>query len=188
MEKSTKAEVIAALVTDKFSGFKDGDEQILEACSDARLEEFRASSEANKAQASALTRLEGDNRNTTARLRVAEEKLKASEQELDEDEFLRRAPASIKSLVENHKAAEAEEKASLVGLLKDCGGETEEVLNKKSITELRTLAKYARVDVPTFAGRGLPPERHNNDEKKNYAPPKPYSLAMKAASEKARVN
>jgi len=181
MEKGTKAEVIAALVTDKFSGFKDGDEQILEACSDARLEEFRASSEANKAQATALNRLEGENRNTTARLRVAEDKLKASEQELDEDEFLRRAPASIKSLVENHKAAEAEEKSTLVGLLKDCGGESEEVLNKKTIVELRTLAKYARVDVPNFSGRGLPVER-TAEEKKSYAPPKPYTQALKAAA------
>lgn len=180
--KNARAELIAALVTDKFSGFKDGDEGLLEACSDARLEEFRAASETRKSEATAHTRLETDHRNTSARLKIAEDKLKANEQELTEDEFLAKAPASIKTLIESHKAQEAELRADLVSALKDCGANTEDELKKMDIPTLKTLAKYARVNVPDFSGRGLPVQR-NASEQPNYAPPKPYTLALKAQSE-----
>src|SRR5688572_29668356 len=152
MEKSTKAEVVAALVTDKFSGFKDGDEAILEACSDVRLEEFRAASEARKAEAAQRSKLETDNRNTAARLKIAEERIKAGEAELSEEEVMQRAPAPIKALVEGYRAEEAATKASLISQLKDLGASTEDELKKKSMEELKTLAVYARVKVPDFSG------------------------------------
>lgn len=179
--KNGRAELIAALVTDKFSGFKDGDENMLEACSDTRLEEFRAASEARKNDAAAHVRLETDHRNTSARLKIAEDKVKASEQELSEEEFLAKAPSSIKSLIENHKAQEAELRADLVSALKDCGANTEDELKKMDTSTLRNLAKYARVNVPDFSGKGFPVQR-DASEQRSYAAPKPYTLALEAAA------
>lgn len=184
MEKNTRAEVIAALVTDKYSGFKDGDENILEAASDARLEEFRGASDARKAADSTHVRLETDHRNLSARLKVAEDRLKTAESEMTEDEFLQRAPASIKTVVEEHKAAESALKASLVSQLKDLGARTEEELKKLPLEELKTLASYARVEVPNYSGRGIALERNPNGEGgKTYAPPDPYAAGIKAAQE-----
>lgn len=178
MEKSTKAEIIAALVTDSYSGFKDGDEHVLEACSDARLEEFRASSDARKSAAGAQSRLETDLRNASARLKVAEERIKTLEQPLSEDDFMQKAPASIKTLLEAKKAEEDAIRASLVSQLKDLGANTEDELKKKPLDELKTLAAYARVQVPDFSGRGLPVERHAAENRANYAPPDPYKAPL----------
>jgi hypothetical protein len=179
MEKTTRAELIAALVTDKHSGFKDGDEAILEAASDARLEEFRVGAEAHRAQDGTIKRLETDNRNVSARLKVAEDRVKAAEQPLSEEEFLQRAPDTFKRVLEGRKAEEDAIRASLVSQLKDLGANTEDELKKKTIPELQTLAKYARIDVPDFSGRGLPSERHaqNNDD---FTPPNPYEAGLKA--------
>jgi len=179
MEKSTRAEVIAALVTDKYSGFKDEDTTMLEACSDTRLEEFRAAADAAKSAATAHTRLETEHRNVSARLKVAEERLKAAEQPMTDDEFIAKAPAWIKSVLDEVKTAEASERAALVGALKDCGAHSEDDLKKMPLPELRTLAKYARVDVPDFSGRAMPRAASQN-EKKNYAPPDPYAAGLKA--------
>lgn len=178
MEKSARAEVIAALVTDKYSGFKDGDEAILEACSDTRLEEFRSASEARKVEHNAKIKLETEQRNTSARLKIAEDRIKTAEQDLSEDEFLQRAPAPYKAIIEAAKAQESALRASLVSQLKDLGAHSEEDLKKKSVEELKTLASYARVDVPDFSGRGLPVERSTPD-RNNYAPPDPYAAGLK---------
>ncbi len=178
MENKVRAEVIAALVTDKYSGFKDGDEAILEACSDTRLEEFRATSEARKVDVTAKTNLEKDVRNTAARLKVAEERIKASEQELSEEEFLLKAPTRYKTLIERAAADEAATRDGLVSRLKDCGANTEEELKKKSLEELKTLAAYARVPVPDFSGKGMPTDRHAA-ERVNYAPPSAYAAGLK---------
>jgi hypothetical protein len=179
MEKAVRAEVIAALVTDKYSGFKDGDEAILEAASDARLEEFRSAADGRKSAAAAATRLETEHRNVQARLKVAEDRMRTAEAEMSEEEFLQRAPEAIKELVQEHKAAESAERASIVAQLKDLGAHTEDELKKKTTSDLRTLAKYARVHVPDFSGRGLP--RQNSDgENVNYAPPDPYAAGLKA--------
>lgn len=184
MEKNARAEVIAALITDRFSGFKDGDEAVLEACSDSRLEEFRAMSETRKVEATKVTKLETDLRNTAARLKIAEDRIKSSEAEMSEEEFLSRAPARIKTLIEAHSAQEAAIRAALVSQLKDLGGHSEDELKKKSIDELKVLASYARVQVPDFSGRGLPVERHASD-RVSYAPPNPYEEGLKALRSKA---
>jgi len=179
MEKATRAEVIAALVTDRFSGFKEGDEAILEAASDARLEEFRAASDSRKSNANAFSRLETEHRNVTARLKVAEDRVRASEAELSEEEFLERAPAKIKTLMQAVKAEEDQTRASIISQLKDLGADTEAELKKKSTEDLKTLAKYARVDVPDFSGRALPKDR-SEDAADTYAPPDPYAAGLKA--------
>lgn len=187
MEKTARAEVIAALVTDKYSGFKDGDEAILEACSDTRLEEFRAASEARKVEVSSKVKLETEHRNVAARLKIAEDRIRTAEQDLTEDEFLQRAPAPYKAIIESAKAQESALKASLVSQLKDCGSIPEEELKKKSVEELRTLASYARVEVPDFSGRGFPAERQSTD-RKTYAPPDPYAAGLKALQAQTKSN
>lgn len=174
--KTARAELIAALVTDRFSGFKDGDEALLETCSDARLDEFRAASDARRASAAAYTRLETDNRNTTARLKVAEDKVKISEAELSEEDFLARAPQRIKALIEAHTTEEAATKAALVSQLKDLGAHSEEELKKKGLDELKTLAAYARVNVPDFSGRGV--VHKHASERPSYTPPNPYEKPL----------
>lgn len=179
MEKQTRAEVIAALVTDKFSGFKDGDEAILEAASDARLEEFRSASDTARTAESARNRLEVDLRNASARLTVASDRIKTLEQPLSEEDFMQKAPPSIKVLLEAKKAEEDALRASLVSQLKDLGAHSEEELKKKSIDDLKTLASYARVEVPNFSGRGMPVERNASD-RNSYAPPDPYADGLKA--------
>lgn len=184
MEKATRAEVIAALVTDKYSGFKNGDEAILEAASDARLDEFRAAADAAKTASTNFARLETDNRNTTARLKVAEERLKEAEQPMTEEDFIRKAPEKIKAVLTELAAAEGAERASIISQLKDLGADTEDALKKKTTDELKTLAKYARVEVPDFSGRGLPKERHAS-ENQTYAPPSPYAEGLKNLRSKA---
>lgn len=183
-DKATRAEVIAALVTDKYSGFKTGDEAILEAASDARLEEFRANADAAKTSANNFARLESDNRNNAARLKVAEERLKEAEQPMTEEDFIAKAPEKIKKVLTDMQANEAAERGAIISQLKDCGADTEESLKKKSTDELRTLAKYARVEVPDFSGRGLPKERHAS-ENQSFAPPSPYAEGLKALKSKA---
>lgn len=189
MEKTTRAELIAALVTDKYSGFKDGDESLLEAASDARLEEFRAASETHRAAESTQTKMETDLRNTGARLKVAEDRIKSSEQDLTEEEFLQRAPAGIKTLIEAHKAEEATLRAALISSLKDLGAHNEDELKKQTTDQLKVLAKYARVELPDFSGRGFPVERHASDGNdgnsvEDFAPPDPYALGIKALQSK----
>lgn len=181
MEKSTRAELIAELVTDRYSGFRDGDEAILEAASDARLEEFRTASEAAKSAERSSQKLDTDLRNASARLKVAEERIKASEQPMTEAEFLLKAPESFRTLLENDKAREDTERAAFISVLKDCGAHSEDELKKMAIPELEKLARYAGARVPDFSGRGLP---RNTQEQPNFAPPDPYAAGIKALQSK----
>jgi len=184
MEKTARAELIAALVTDRFSGFKDGDESVLESFSDARLEEFRGASEARKSEVNAKAKTDADNVSLSARLKVAEERIVKSEQPLSKDEFIAKAPPEYKELIENHKAQEDTLRAALIGKLKDLGQHTEEELKKKDTKELETLAGYARIEVVDFSGRGVPVPR-SAEGRVDYAPPDPYKSgleAMKTAS------
>jgi hypothetical protein len=179
-------ELIAALVTDKYSGFKTGDEPILAAASDVRLDEFRIASEANRTTHSTIARMEGDQRQTAARLKVAEDRIVKLEQPMSDEEFIQRAPTSVKAVLEARAAEEATLKASLVTSLKDLGGETEEQLKKKSIPELQTLAQYARIKVLDFSGKGVPVARAASQA--SYAPPDPWKDGIEKlrAAEAAR--
>lgn len=178
MEKTARAELIASLVTDRYSGFKDGDEALLEAASDVRLEEFRTASQQRAAAASEHTRLESDNRQVNARLKVAEERIRVAEQPMTKDEFLLKAPPEFKALLENHAALEAATKTALVSLLKDCGANTEDELTKMTVPELKQLAKYARVEIPDFSGRGVPLQRSAENNQTDYTPPDSYGIAI----------
>lgn len=185
-EKATRAELIAALVTDRYSGFEDGDTPMLEVASENRLEEFKAAADARKAQERERIQLEGKLTNAEARLKVAGEQLRAAEQSPTEEEWLAKAPPSIKTLLDAHKAEEDSIKASIVSQLKDLGAHTEAELKAKPLEELKVLAAYARVDVPDYSGRGVPRESGKNQNSNyNYAPPDPYAPGIKALQSKA---
>lgn len=178
----TRAERIASLVTNKHSGFKDGDEPFLETASDARLEEFSTAADASKTTAGRIVQLETDNRNVAARLKVAEEKLKAGEAPMTEAEFLAKAPAAFKAVLEDAQAREDAERAAFVTVLKDCGAHTEDELKKMTIPELEKLATYAGAHVPDFSGKTMPAQRNAASEKQrqSFAPPDPYAEGLKA--------
>jgi hypothetical protein len=102
---------------------------------------------------------------------------------MTEEDFIQKAPENIKSVLTELAAAEGAERAAIISQLKDLGADTEDALKKKTIDELKTLAKYARVEVPDFSGRGLPKERHAS-ENKTYAPPSPYAEGLKTLRSK----
>lgn len=183
----TRAEIIASLVSDKHSGFKAGDDAMLETCSDVRLEEFRAAAEATRAAERDHSKTTTELTKANARLSVAEERLRTAEQNPTEDEWLAKAPPKIKVLLDAHKAQEDAVRASLVAQLKVMGANTEDELKAMDLDKLKQLAAYARVDVPDFSGRGLPVER-NASEKTNYAPPDPYAAALAAQRGSKAVN
>lgn len=180
MDKKAKAELIAALVTDKHSGFKEGDEPFLETASDARLDEFKAAAATNKTAAEAAVKNENDLRAAQAKLTVVETKLKTAEAAPTDAEWLDRAPAGIKTLLENQKAAEDELREGLIGKLKGLKANTEEELKAMPTAALKQLAAYAKVDQPVnYAGRGVavPRDAQNADD---YTPPDPYAPGIKA--------
>lgn len=189
MEKTARAELIQALVTDKYSGFIDADTSMLEGASDERLEAFRAASDAARNAANERTKLETDNRNANARITVLSAQLKDAEAPMTDEEFIRRAPASIKKTLEVLAAQEAELKASLIEGLKDRGADGEDDLKKMSIPELKRLAKYARLEVRDYSGRGMPrdAEAVADDTLDALAnPPNPYEAGLKALREQTK--
>lgn len=187
-EKVAKPELIAALVTDKFSWFKDGDEKSLDVFGETRLDDFRVMAENTAAAASEKMRVDAELRNANARIKVLEEKIKASEQPMTDEEFIQRAPASIKKVLEERQAEENMTRAAIIGQLKNLGAETEEELKAKSTDDLRKLARYAGLNTKAldFSGRGAPVNRSASAEEMSYAAPDTYGagLAKLRAQEK----
>jgi hemerythrin superfamily protein len=176
--KTNRAEQIAALVVDPHSGFKTNDEGMLETCSDERLAEFRAASDARRVEEQKARNTDTELTKANARLKVTEEKLRSAEQAPTEEQWLEKAPARIKVLLDAEKAEEDAVRAAIVSKLKDLGANTEAELNAKTTDQLRELAEYARVSVPDFSGRGVPKERFASSKTANYAPPDPYAPGL----------
>jgi hypothetical protein len=183
MTKEKRAELIAALVTDKYSGFKEGDEPFLETATDARLEEFKAAAETHKGDAETRTKLENDHRNAAAKLKVAEEKLKVAEEKPTKEQWLEAAPPEIKALLDRQAQQETEQRDALVKQLKGLGANTEDELKSMPIPQLQTLARYAKFEQPDFSGRGIPVPR-DAGEKEDFTPPDPYAAGIKALQSK----
>lgn len=188
MDKVKKAELIAALVTDANSGFKEGDESFLETASDERLLEFQTLAASRKVEAEAKKQAETDARNAAARLKVAEDKLKTATEAPTEEAWLANAPASIKTLIERQKAQDAEQRTLLVAKLKTAQSEyTEAELTAMDMPMLERLSRAIKVETPDFAGRGVPVPRGAGNSTETFAPPDPYKAGLDAmrASSKA---
>jgi hypothetical protein len=180
MDKKVKAELIAGLVTDKHSGWKEGDEAFLETAADARLEEFKAAAAVNKTEAEAKVKSENALRAAEAKLTVIEGKLKAAEQAPTEDEWLAKAPGGIKTLLDRQKAQDTEEREGLIKQLKGLGANTEDELKAMGTPQLKTLAQYAKVKTIDFSARGVPRIVAAGAEEEKFTPPDPYADGIKA--------
>lgn len=180
-DKTKRAELIALLTTNNpFSGYVEADTAMLEAASEERLEEFRGAADARKAQSESFTRIENELRNANARLKVQDDRLRAAEQGMTEEEWMAKAPAHIKRVLEREKAAEDMYRGSIIVQLKDLGQHTEDDLKKMSTEQLETFAKYAHVTVPDFsAARVAPRALMQNSDNGSYAPPDSYGLKAK---------
>lgn len=168
MTPEAKVEIIKALVADKHSGFTEEDAKMLEAASDERLESFRVAADARAKE--------------VEKLRAAESK------EYTEDEFMRIAPPSLKSLIMRQHKQETEHKAQLVASLKTAQEEYAEAeLAAMPIDILERMARLAKVERVDYSGRGVPRSAQESVEtwrngwhSEVYTnPPNPYDEAIK---------
>lgn len=167
MTKEDRAEVIKSLVANKHSGFTAGDEAILEAASDDRLESFRVASESRAAEVKAA------------------QDAAAKPRQLTEEEFMKVAPPEVTSMVTRMRNAETSRKAQLVTALKTSQTEySESELSTMKLEDLERMVRFAKVAVEEqeydFSGRAIPraaaANSHENDVFLN--PPDPYAPAL----------
>ena len=196
LTKEKRAEIIAALVTDKHSGFKEGDEPFLETAADDRLTEFKAAAENRKTQAEAHEKLENEKISTDAKNKVLEDRLKTAEQKPTKEQWLEQAPDEIRDLLDRQRAADDQKKDELVTALKTAQSEyTEDELKAMSIPDLERMQKLVGKPAPNYAGRAIPQQRDRvapkpkqtpqqqraaaTTEEENFTPPDPYEAGLK---------
>ncbi len=111
----------------------------------------------------------------------------AAEHTPTEEEFLKAAPASIRTLVDRQKAQDATEKAGLVTKLAAASKAlTKEQLEAKSLDDLKTLAAFAKVETVDYSIKGVPMPR-SAASGEDFTPPNPYEPGLKAL-QSAKVN
>lgn len=184
----TKEERVAALLKNDHNPMKDqkalmaaGDDALkaLEAhCAQAatlKAASDKATSDkaiADKAAADLKAKEGEDLKAAQARADKAEADLKVASQNQVTDE--------MRALVEERKAKDALEHATLVTTLKAASTVlTEEQLKAKSLEDLRTIAAFAKISAPQdFSGRGLAATPGATTE--DFTPPNPYAEGIKA--------
>lgn len=178
----TKADRIAALLKHEHNPLKD--QKALEAADEktlvtleAHCETLKAAADKSAADAAAAAKKKEEDDAKAAAMKTAAQ---------SEEDYLKTAPESIRTLVAEKKAQDEAEKAKLVADLKSCGALTEAQLKEKPLEELRTLAKFAKIEQPNYSGNGVP--RAASTEKGSYAPPDPYAAGLKALRESKTVN
>ena len=169
MTKEERASTITALAACSCSGHK-GNMKALVEMSDETIAALDVARIANKATEDELK----------ATLAATEEKLKAAEAAAIPAEEL----TALRALAEEKKAADAKQKAELVGQLKAAQkAYTEAELNELSLTALAKLAQVARVERPIdYSGRGVAVPRAASTD--DFTPPNPYEKGLKALQEK----
>lgn len=115
----------------------------------------------------------------------ADAKIKAAAEHVPtEEEYLKTAPESIRTLVAEKKASDAAEKVGLVTkLVAASKALTKEQLEARSLEDLRTLALFAKVETPDYSIKGVPVPRAAAAVE-DYTPPNPYEKGLKALQEK----
>lgn len=184
MTKEQRAEAITSLLADKHSGFTVGDEKMLEAASDERIEAFKA------AAATRATDLKAAEDAAAAAKKAADDagaKLKAAEtRTLTEDEFMKVAPTSLKTLIERTQAADAARKTELVTVLKAAQAEfTEDELKAETLERLERMARALKVheeDEQPASYRGKIVPRAAGEKVDITTPPDPYAAGLAALS------
>lgn len=173
----TKTEHIAALLRNDHNPIKN--QKALEAMSDSELTALQAKCE--------------EFQKTAADLKAAQEQATAlraaANTQLTEEEFLKRAPETIRTLVADKKAQDAVRKDTLVGQLKTAaaGVYTEDELKALSLPELERMAKLTKTEVNVdYSGRGIAAPRAAAENDVFANPPNPYAEALKRRAAAAK--
>jgi uncharacterized phage infection (PIP) family protein YhgE len=151
----------------------------LESASDELLTEMQASAEAHKAEVAGLTTkittLDAELKTAQAGLKTNEDakvsahaKITALEAKVD----------ALAPIAAEHDARVAVEKTNLIKSLEASKVETIEQLTARSLDELKTLAKFAKVETVDYSGRGIAMPR--TDHTVDSTPPNPYEVPLKA--------
>lgn len=186
-----KDELVKALAANEYSAVRDV--KILEAMSEDALNALNASAAATK---SAVDK-------TAADLKAAQDKTAAAETEAatlkaaaekvpTEEEYLKTAPESVRTLVANEKAREAKIRTETIAQLKVAAANiyTEEELNAKTTSDLLKLAAMAKIDVEvdySAGGLNIPAPRAAANVK-DYAPVDPWSAGIKTLQEQTKTH
>lgn len=183
MTKEQRSETITGLCADKHSGFTTADSKMLEAASDERLEQFRVAAAARKTEVEAKEKKEPEPKAAAAA--TASVATTVELKTLSEEDFMKIAPDSIKTLIAEKKEQDTATKADLVSKLKAAQSEySESELAAMDLKSLQRFARVAGVDTPpaTFEGRGMPRDlATDKDVYRN--PPDPYAPALKVLAE-----
>jgi len=193
----TKAERITALAAHPHSPIKS--KAALEACSEEELKTLEENADAAKKTAEEATAKvaaeaeekkktdtqgsgQGTGQSTQGGTPGASETTRgaAAPAQLNEEEWLKTAPPSIRDLVTRSKTAEAAQKKELKTALVAAQKEyTEAELDAMSVDQLTRLARLANVpDTQTvdYSGRGFPRTAEESDVYRN--PPDGYRMAL----------
>lgn len=157
MTPETRTAALKALSTCGCSTVPTTDDQIVEA--------FTTLAEAHSAKDAEATKAKAE----------ADAKIKTLEAaQIPAEELVK-----MRTLMSERDTQDAKEKTDLVGKLKALGTLTEEQLNAKPLTDLRTLAAFAKVETPDYSGRGVAVPRAAAVVE-DYTPPRPYDASIKA--------
>lgn len=171
-EMKTKAERIAALTA---AGVKD----ITDKTSDDVLTVLEAGVESAKQHAVALKTAQDKQAETELKLKAAEAK------QIPDEELV-----SLRALSAEKQQKDAAEKADLVTRLEALKTLSKEQLEAKPLDELRTLAKFAKLEVKKdYSIIGLPVHRAAaaaNNDFTAYAPPNSFEAPLKALQESGK--
>lgn len=162
MTKEERAGKIAVIVANRHSGFVAGDETMLEAASDERLEALEVQAVARE--------------NESKNVKAAASTPKTAE------EWLKEAPSEIVDIVETTRKHQTEERAALVTALKTAQDVyTESELSTMKLDELYKLSKVAKLNVQVdYSGRGFPRAAADRAKDPRLNPPDGYAIALEA--------
>jgi hypothetical protein len=185
MTKDTRTAAIKQIAETESSGFTKDDVKTLEAMNDKQIEglksliDAKAAADKSAADLKAAEEKKAADEKKDTELRAAEEQKKPPTVE----EYLKSAPAEIRTLVERQKKHDSERKTVLLTQLKTAQAEyTEDELKSMDVEQLERLARVAKIEAPAdYRGRGVVRAAEENDVFTN--PPDPYAPGLKALRE-----
>lgn len=165
--------------------FNDEGLKALEAHCTSQSEAFAALEERATGAEGELKALQEKTGTSEAKIKTLEADLKTARKPLSEEDWMKQAPTSIRSLVERQKQVDEEKKEGLVEALKAAQEVyDEEALKVMSIDDLEKTAKLLKLDEPVqgdfSAGRRIPVQRAAAGKDDPYQnPPDPYAPGVK---------
>jgi hypothetical protein len=149
------------------------DQEVLEALEDSVFEALEAHA----------TKLDADQKvaqEQAAALKAAE--AAAAPKELTEEELMKAAPAALRTMIERHKAADAQAHATLVTSLKTAQKvHSEEALKALPLERLQEIAALLQMPPVDYSLRSLPRAAESTEgDYKRQPPPDGYAAALEA--------